>query len=421
VALTQRQVAETMAPVVSQVSERIAQEIVSLNGDVSPQAVILVGGGLTKSLPENLAGVLQIPTERVGVQLRERIKNVCGDESVTGSDVITALGIGIADFENRTLHYYSVKVNGVVVSIFELQLASVAEALLAAGIQPRLFLGRPGQALVYTLNGEMKIVKGEPGSNAEIFVNGEKTRLEHKIAPGDEIEFAPGVNGADAKVRLKNVISLNKSKNIWYNGREEAFVPRVCVNSEPADGDQWLNDGDVVAIVPNDTLEDLLQTKGLSLNVPNTVHVHVDGEERVFSPRRDVFFNGEIVAQDRALADGDRVDVNYETLLLKDLDLKAEPLPLYLNNRRFFLKPKQTRVFSEEGMELTESNPVDEGMVLSVQGFSEEPILSDVVPFVSDIHAVSSRSSLRLEINEKEAGFSSRLHEGDRILIEWVK
>ncbi|MCL1790469.1 MAG: ATPase [Peptococcaceae bacterium] len=421
VVLTQLQVAEPITPVVSLVSGEIAREIMRLNGDEPPQAVILVGGGVTKRLSEELAEVLKVPSERVGIQIRERLQNVRGDESVSGSHVITALGIGMADFENRTLHYYSVRVNGVVVSIFELQLASVAEALLAAGIQPRFFLGRPGQALVYTLNGEMKIVKGAPGMNADIVVNGERACLEHKIAPGDEIEFSPGTNGEDAKIRLKRVVSLNKSKKIWYNGREEAFVPHVCVNGELADVKQWLCDGDVVSILSNDTLEDLLQTKGLSLNAPNAIHVYVDGEERVFSPRRDVLLNGETVTYDRALVDGDRVDVNYETLLLRDLNLKAEPLPLYLNNRRFLLKPKQTRVFSKEGTELTESNPVDEGMVLSVQGFAEEPILSDVVPFVSDIHATSNGSSLRLEINEHEAGFSSRIHEGDRILIEWVK
>jgi hypothetical protein len=317
----------------------------------------------------------------------------------------------------------------------------VAEALLAAGIQPRSFLGRPGAALVFTLNGDMKIVKGEPGQNAGILVNGQEASLEQKIAPGDEIGFAPGVNGADAKIRLHDVVFLNKPKKIWYNGREEIFAPRVRLNGEWVEGadvnawevwdekvqwdrwvgrDRWIHDGDNIEAFANDTLEDFLQGKGLSVSAPNAIHVHVDGEEKVFNPRREVLLNGEVVTSDRALLDGDRVDVHYEDLLLRDLELQAAPMSMYLNNRRFYLKPKRTRFFSE-GAELKEMDPVDEGMVLSVQGFAEGPILSDLIPYVPNIHAVSGGSSLRLEINNQAAGFTSKIHEGDRILIEWVK
>jgi molybdopterin converting factor small subunit len=352
----------------------------------------------------------------------------------------------MADFESRTLHYYSVKVNDTVVSIFELQLASVAEALLAAGIRPRSFLGRPGAALVYTLNGETKIVKGEPGTNAKILVNGKSARLEHKIAPGDEIHFAPGIDGADAKIRLNNVVYLNKSKKVWYNGREEIFCPRVRLNGEwieraevgsdenhlsdeqqqwvqwvqSGQQDQWMNDGDTLEMFPNDTLEDFLRSKGLSLTAPNSVHVYVNNEEKVFKPRREILLNGEVVTSDRALTDGDKVDVNYEELLLRDLNLKADPMPMYLNNRKFYLDPKRTRFFSQ-GLEVLDKDPVNEGMVLSVQGFAEEPILSDLLPYVPDIHSIRGGSTLRLEINDREAGFTSKVQEGDRIMIEWVK
>jgi cell division ATPase FtsA len=420
VCVTKKQVTETISPVVTEVSEKIAEEILTLNGGEPPQAVILVGGGLTKNFPDAMAQVLKIPADRVGIQLRERVKNVRGDDDVSGSDVITAMGIGMASFENKTLHYCSVKVNGMVVSIFELQLVSVAEALLAAGIQPRSFLGRPGAAIVYTLNGDMKIVKGEQGKNAQISVNGKKARLEHKIAPGDEIDFIPGVDGADAKIRMNQILSLNKTKKIWYNGREEVFPTRIRLNGEWAKGDEWINDSDTIETIPNETLEDFLRGKGMTLSAPTSIHVYVDNEEKVFTPRRDIFLNGEAVDSDRALGDGDAVEVRYANLLLKDLKLKAEPIPMFLNERRFLLQPKQTRYFSK-GTELLEEDPVDEGMVLSVQGFTEDPILSDLIPYVPDIHAVKSGASLRLEINEQAAGFTSKLHEGDRILIEWVK
>lgn len=110
-----------------------------LNGK-PPQALILIGGGsLTPNLVDCIAEKLQLSKARVGIQIRERLTQITGDSSLKGADVITPIGIGITALEDKGLKYYTVGVNEKSVPIFETHLATVAEALLAAGLDPRFF------------------------------------------------------------------------------------------------------------------------------------------------------------------------------------------------------------------------------------------------------------------------------------------
>ena len=416
-----KEVLETIEPVVQTMGESIAQAIVDLNDGKAPQAVILVGGGgLTPMLPSKLADTLQISTARIGIQVRERLKDIVGEESVSGSDVVTPIGIGIAALENRGLHYYSVTVNGMTVSIFELQLATVAEALLAAGIQPRSFLGRPGAALVYTLNGETKIVKGNLGTPALLRVNGEQARLERTLVPNDAVEFEPGQAGKDAQLRLNQVISVAAPKKIYWNGTEEVFSPSLLVKGKPRDPETWVADGDVIEYQGNETVEDFLNTKGFSLYKPNCLRITVNGQERRFPQQREVRLNGETVTSNLLLEDGDHLELHLEELSLGDLDLKAERLLVYLNNTEVYLPPARTRYMSM-GEELKAFERVEDGLVLTVEGVPSPPILSELVPYVPEIKEVPPGAKLRLEVNGQTADFSTSLYRGDRVIIEWIK
>ena len=140
VVVKKEEVLNIIKPVVGKLAESISREILNLNNEV-PQAIILIGGGsLTPMLSEMLAETLKIPQNRVGIQIRERLGEIFGEKKLKGPESITPIGIGIAALEGNGLQYYTVSVNSTTVSIFELQLTTVAEALLAAGINRVLFL-----------------------------------------------------------------------------------------------------------------------------------------------------------------------------------------------------------------------------------------------------------------------------------------
>ncbi len=419
--VSKQEILDVIEPTVRKMSERITQEIILLNKD-KPQAVILVGGGsLTPLLGDILAEKMGLPRNRIGIQVRERLTQVRGEESfLKGSDVITPIGIGMASLDGKGLHYYSVTVNDISIPLFELQLATVAEALLASGIQPRSFLGRPGAALIYELNGSVQVLKGGLGSPAQITVNGQSARLEQRLNPDDVVSFVPGVSGHDAKAKINNVISIPKGKLLVCNGKEELIEPRIFINSQAAQGDDWLEDGCKVLVKSVDTLSDLLKMKGYHLNQVKSKSIMINGVHRELFSELEVKINGKVAIQDCHLNDQDHVEFKEKEIRVKDLHIQAEPMSFTVNGNEFLLPPQIIRVLSK-GKVLSEDELLEDGMELRVEGFLRKPILSELFPYLNLTEKAVPGGKLDMLVNGNRAEFTTELHQGDRIVIIWSK
>lgn len=412
------EVLELIRPTVQNMAEKISREIMRLNKRL-PQAVILIGGGsLTPLLKDYLSEIMELPLSRIGIQIRERLSNVFGEVSMTGSDVITPIGIGIAALEGKGLHYYTVKVNDVSVPIVELQMSSVAEALLAAGIQPRCFLGRPGSALIVEVNGEMKVIKGGMGTPAKLFVNGQPASLDQKLHPGDCIKFIPGKPGKDAQAQIKDIFPIPDDKKIYWNGQEELFSPKIWMNEKSAQPSDWLEDGCRITIEPNDTLERLLSGKGLSLN-NKKIEISINGRKKEIAEQFEVKINGEKVTENCIINNKDRIDFIVKKTTVKDLNLHAEPMNFLVNGKEFLLPPRDLKVY-HKGKELNDSDAIEDGMELRIYGFSKKPILSELFPYLSLTENIQPGAKLQMSVNGKKAEFTTELNPGDRIIVRWL-
>lgn len=404
-------------PVVQKLAEQIADSIFDLNQGV-PQAVILIGGGsLTPLLPQLLAERLGLPPGRVGIQVRERITGVLGEKGVKGPEGITPIGIGISALEAQGLHYYSVTVNQVQVPIFELQLATVAESLLAAGIQPRSFIGRPGRALTYEFNGEMRVVKGSLGQPAQLTVNGRNARLEETIEPGDQVQFIPGTDGEDAKVRVMDILVLPEGKKITWNGQEEAFCPLLTLDGKESLATDEVKDGSKLIYIGNEDLEALFRQKGLPFNLFATLNLKINGRSLSLTKKRTIKVNGKIVTGNCPIADGDQLEIEETPILVKELELEAAPLIFHVNGQELKYPPQGLYV-SWRGREVALEDPVVDGMDLRVEGFKTMPILSELLPLVT-LPQQAPASRLVLTVNGQDAEFTTKLHPGDRITVTW--
>lgn len=418
--VTKQEILEIIKPTVQNMAERIGQEITLLNKN-KPQAVILVGGGsLTPLFGDLLAQVMDLPRSRIGIQIRERLNSVSGDEEfLTGSDVITPIGIGMAALDGKGLHYYAVSVNDINIPLFELQLATVAEALLSAGIQPRTFLGRPGSALIYSLNGEVKIIKGGMGTPAQISVNGQPAALDQRLSPDDCVRFVPGRSGVDAKARIKDVISLSPIKRIVWNGLEEEFGPRICLNDKPAGDEDWLEDGCQLVIKDNNTLSDLLAGKGISLAKVKPKVVRIEGKSRELISDLEIRVNGQSVKEDCILHNNDKIEVIEKNITVQDIQLYAEPMLFKVNGEEFHFPSQENRVLCK-GKVLSPDDFVQDGMDLRVEGFSRKPILSELFPYLNLTEKAIPNGKLEMMVNGRKAEFTTELNQGDRIVIKWV-
>lgn len=419
--VSRQEILKVIQPTVQVIADRIGGEILLLNHNYPPQAVIMVGGGsLTPLIGDCLSEVLQLSRDRVGIQVRERLGMIKGqEEELSGSDVITPIGIAISALMDKGLHYYSVSVNKIRIPLFELQMATVAEGLLAAGLQPRTFYGRPGSALIYKLNGEVQVIKGELGTPAQITVNSETAKLDQRLYPNDEVTFIPGYSGKDATAQVKDIFVCSPSKKIVWNGRKEEFKPLIYLNNKPANTEDWLEDGCSLIVRNNDTLSDLFALKGIIFNKKNTNKIKVNGQwiELISAP--EIWINEQVAIENSPIHDGDRIDYIEKKKCLRDLGLKAEPMRFTVNGKAFNLPPFEAMIYSQ-GKLINESDTVEDGMELRVEGFSRKPILSELFPYLNLADNAGMGGKLEMQVNGYEAHFTTELHQGDRIIVNWT-
>lgn len=418
--VSRAEVTDLIKPVVLELADKIAQEILSLNQGI-PHAVILIGGGsLTPLLPECISDILGLPRNRVGIQIRERLKGISGEESVKGPEAITPIGIGMSAIEESGLHYFSVKVNTLQVPIFEMQLATVSDALLAAGISPRLLIGRPGAAITYEINGDIVIVKGGFGKPARFFLNGEDVGLDQQLHPADEIQFIPAVDGEKARITFGEIIPAEQKKEIWVNGQKLVFEPEIYCSGVKVERESEVPDGCKLSYRSNHSLKDLLRF----LNIPSStlmeLRLKINGKEQVFPAEREILVNKERTTLDSSLKEGDEVLIRESELYVKDLKLRAEPLLFYVNGQEI-IYPPQTLKITSRGKLLSGDESVENGMELIVEGYEHMPMLSDLLPYTEISQEVPSGARLSLRKNNRDAEFTTLLHPGDRIEVEWKR
>ena len=413
VVVKKEEVLKIIQPAVGMLAESISKEILNLNQDV-PQAIILIGGGsLTPMLIENLAETLEIPKNRVGLQIRERLGEIFGDKSVKGPESITPIGIGIAALEGNGLQYYTVLVNNTSVPIFELQLTTVAEALLAAGIQPRSFFGKPGAALTFEWNNEMRIIKGTMGSPAQLQVNGNPGKLDQALKAGDEIAFIPGESGRDAHVCFKDILPPQEAKWISWNGQREKFNPQVFVNDRLMNEKDSILDGYKIRYIPNDDLYNLLKQKNYDLHKKMDLEIRINGDSLVLNLVPQILVNGLEVTSSCIIQEGDSIQVGAKQITVGDLKLSPKSMIFYVNGIEIEYPPQETIILIE-GKPIPLDEPLTDGMDLRVEGFKFMPILSDLLPYVK-FPEERIGGSLRLSVNGQPAEFTTVLHPGDRL------
>ena len=408
------EVIKVIQSVVGKLAEKISREILNLNNDV-PQAVILIGGGsLTPMLSELLAETLGIPQNRVGIQVRERLGEVYGEKSIRGPEGITPIGIGIAALEGNGLQYYTVTVNNTRVSIFELQLATVAEALLAAGILPRSFFGKPGAALTFEWNSEMRVIKGTMGSAAQLSINGKPGKLDQALKVGDDIVFVAGEAGVDAQVCFKDVLPMAESKTIVWNGKREVYPPQFFVNHRLACETDKILDGYKITYVLNDDLKNLCQQMGYNLQKKEEIEIRINGETRTIDLTHELLVNGCGVDGSHIIHEGDLIEVRTRQITVGELSLEPKPITFSVNGVQVEYPPQET-IISFHGRPVLEDQPLMDGMDLRVEGYKKMPILSDLLPYVKFPDEVLPGALLKISVNGTPAEFTTVLHPGDRM------
>ncbi|MFZ3170817.1 MAG: cell division FtsA domain-containing protein [Carboxydocellales bacterium] len=393
------QIAAELAPKVYGIANKIAEKILTLSTKPT-QAVICIGGGsLTPGLPEALAKALGLSPQRVAVRGREVVDVVGGQhKQLKGPDSITPLGIAVTAFRGHGLGFSRVMVNGRPVRLFELNQGTVADALLAAGLDTRKLTGKPGMSMSVTVNREIKLVKGSLGTPAIIKVNGKPARLDTRIVSGGDIFVQEAINGRDGSGTVNDVLTeIVEDSWVKLNGRKIMLRPIISMNGSIADRKAPLQDlAEITWALPN-TVAEIISLSGISFS--DSVRLSINGVE---------------AALDSKVSSGDELkveefqpeQVQQKSMQIESFQIELPQLELNQTDNNSSKQNYKSIYVNNEIVEFYEIS----GKLMFYDVLGEIEFLPQP-PFAGAV--------LKMEVNGIPASFTTAINSGDRLLIEW--
>lgn len=416
---------KAIEPKVDELASLISQSILAINKK-PPQVVILIGGGsLTPLLLEKLQENLGLESGRVGIKESTDIKNLSGDiKGITSAQAITPIGIALSSHQNKNrAKLLEVEVNNQIVQIFTVKKTTVADALLAAGVDFSKMNGRPGMGLACYLNGKLKVLKGTMGEEAEINLNGKYADLSTPIDSGDVIQYKPGRDGEDARGVIADLIPELKSFQIKVNGKEVKIKGQVFQNGKLVELNTPIVDGAEIEYIELNTIkEGIAQLYEISPEeiTNNALTIWVNNK-KLYLPEANILVleKGELVNLDRPLKDGLNLKVIEKSRdVITVLDLcnkeKKDRISIFFNGSKLTIPIQKYRYYCNG--ELVGSDYViknGDQIKCELRPFR----VKEVFNFINYDPSGLVENKFCLKINDQPAKLEDPVNEGDRLKI----
>lgn len=424
-----QEVIDQISPAIDKLASSICEEIFLLNGRKAPKAVMLVGGGsLTPDLPRRVAEKLGLPENRVAIRGIDAISSITVAEHITkGPELVTPIGIAIAA-DRTPVHYVTAFVNDVPVRLFEMKKLTVGDCLLASGIKMTKLYGKPGMAMIVTLNGSQFTLPGEHGEPPTLLRNGEACSLKDEIQDGDKIVVTPGADGKTTSLQIKELIDEIPSKIISINGQDYEVIPKILRNGQPASLNTWIEDRDTIECLMPETIEEMLVSLDLRhlLEHIKPFRITLNGKETFipsFSGR--LFRNGMEVRPYNGYEHLDQIIIEEKTpktiveLAETNQMILHQTIPVFFNDQELQLTKRITE-FHRKGEILSENDEIYDGDSITYEQKRLQPfIFQDLFNVVDIEKPTAGTGHFKLMKNDVEATFHEIIEPGDRLEIVW--
>lgn len=257
--VTPDEVLSTIESVKKEITAKIAEKIIELNGGTSVSAVFVVGGGgkLT-GFTDGIATALKIPKERVALRGEEVMKNIEFTMEGVKKDslYVTPCGICLSFFEQKNNFIY-VNVSGDTVKLYDNERLTVFDALLQYGIPKEDIFPKRGADINFKINDKTRIVRGLAGEAAVLTLNGDVCGMNTKINANDRVDIVPSTAGEGAKLLLGSIPEYKGTITFTVNESTLTVPKFAIVNGEPQLESYEIQDGDDVSMQAFYTLEQL--------------------------------------------------------------------------------------------------------------------------------------------------------------------
>ncbi|RFB17834.1 cell division protein FtsA [Bacillus sp. HNG] len=427
--ISRQEVIEKISDSIDRLAESIQGEILSLNKNKSPKAVMLVGGGsLTPELPKRLAHLLGLPDNRVAIRGIDAINQIELTEHIKkGPELVTPIGIAVASSQSP-VHYVNVTVNQKSVRLFEMKRLTVGDSLLAAGIKLHKLYGKPGLAMIVKVNHQTITIPGGYGESPILLKNGVPCSFEDEITNGDEVIVSKGNDGAMASVMIKELIDDIPQKRIFMNGEEVVITATIKQNHQLVNPESFVQDHDEISFYFPETIEEMIRASNYPLydELINEFTISLNEQNiqlEQFSSK--ITRNGVKIPIHSPFMDEDSFEI--EPGATPTLRLFAETQKIQMDYTiQVFFKEKMISLkkplheFYRNGKILLEDDILKHGDKLQMRAKEAEPfIFQDLFRFVDIQLPTDSIGRFKLLKNEEECTFYDVLSPGDHLDIVW--
>jgi cell division protein FtsA len=416
-------------PSIDRLADAIAKEILLLNNESSPQAVMLVGGGsLTPGIAEKIAGLLQLPENRVAIRGTDAIQHLTLSENIPESpEFVTPIGIAIAS-KQTPVHYVTAYVNEQPIRLFDVKQLTVGDCLLAAGLKISSLHGKPGMASIIALNGQTITVPGEHGLPGKVLRNNVECPLDECIENGDWITAIKGADGKPAQIKIKDLLDDIPCKKVTINDRDYTVSMRIIKNGRMVSENEMIEDHDELELSFPETLEELFTALNLQtlMNELKTFRLVVNGKDTFipsFSSKLTI--NGREGRASSSFKDGDHIQIAKRLIPtaanfaeVKKVDLHAQ-LTVFFNSERITIFKPCADIW-KNGNELRENDILKPGDAIEIKQREPEPFLfQDIFRHVEIEMPQNGQGKFLLLKNKEKTSFNEEITDGDQLEIVW--
>lgn len=423
------EVIQKITPAINKLAKSICQEILRLNNHKSPQAVILVGGGsLTPIIPKKIAKRLELPENRVAIRGIDAITSVVIADHITkGPELVTPIGIALAA-KKAPIQYHTVFVNEQPVRLFEIMELTVGDCLLTSGIQINELYGRPGLALIVSLNGKTITIPGGLGGEPTITKNGSSCSLDDSVATGDHITVMKGENGQEPYVQLKELLDGFPLRTVKINGQSYTIQANIVCNGLPADSEQIIHDRDQIECIFPRTIEDLLVELGLQKKLLKLrpFRIQLNGKDTFFPQFSGKLFRNGLEVKltsgyshlDELLIE-DKSPLTVRQLAETKQVILSQSIPVIFNGKEMTVTKMITEFYRGHEL-LSEDDFIFEGDEIQYQQKKLEPFMFQDLLRNIQIHLPDKHSGgFTLLKNNQQTTFMGKIEPGDDLKIIW--
>ena len=415
--ISSKDVQKIIKPLVDSMAAQVTEQIKKLNGDKPVSAVFVVGGGgripgYTKAIAKDM----NISEERVALRGEEVMKDIVflqEDGIEKDSLMVTPLGICISFYEECN-NFVFVSFNGQQTKIYDNGRLAIVDAAMQASFPNEDLFPKRGQELLFNVNGQERVVRGEPGEAAVITLNGKPADIHTRIRANDMIEVQRSTAGEPAKTRIEMLPEFKTSFNVNVNGKNVQASRFATVNGQPQTAFYDIQTGDEVHVLDYDTAAQIAKLMDIELTTDIVIRVNnekADGDTPVYENFKVEFRSKEedIMESYRDFPDADEIAVEEENAeALEDAEeaIRADdPDAVRVDS-------PVKRILARDLHVTVNDNPI-------VMHGKAEYIFVDIFDYIDFDLSQSKGRSIVTQLNGNTPDYMQQLREGDRIEVYW--